>query len=93
MQDIILRAFTDGDDAISLLAGHPELPGIDLGIDPMIILRMTEEDQVMNGHHAFDSRFPNPKGQFPGQPMEEVYPIPLEVVNDPFTAPKCCLDP
>ena len=41
-----------------------EFPGIDLRVEPVIELRMAQEDQVVDGHHALDVRLADAEGQF-----------------------------
>ena len=54
-QDIATGALADGDDVVRLIDGATELPGIDLRIEPRIELRVAQEDEVVDGHHAADA--------------------------------------
>ena len=62
--DVALRALADGDDMVGLANGLTELPGIDLRVYPVIKLRMTQEDEVVDGDDATDATLADAPWEF-----------------------------
>ena len=72
---------------VGLLDGLQELPGIDLRVYPMIVFRMAQEDQVVDGHHAADVRLADAEGQLTAQPVIDLYLVPLQVLYHTLGSP------
>ena len=49
MHDVALRALADGDDMIGFTQRATELPLIETGVDSLIVFRMAQENQVVDG--------------------------------------------
>ena len=60
--DVALRTFADGDDMVSLAEGMTELPGVDLRVNPVIVLWVAQENQVVDGDDALDATLANADG-------------------------------
>ena len=55
VEDVATGTLADGDDMGGLTHRATELPGIDLTVDEMVVLGMTEEDQVVDGDDTGDA--------------------------------------
>ena len=69
---------------IGLADGLTELPGIDLRVDPVVELRMAQEDQVVDGHHTLDTALSDADGQFARESVKHLDTVALQVAHDPF---------
>ena len=87
LDDVLLRALTDGDDMVGLLERLTELPGVNLRVDLVVELRQSEEDQVVDGHHTLDAALADADGQFAREPVEELHAVALQVLHDAVAAP------
>ena len=77
---------------VCLLDGPTELPRIDLRIDPRIELRMSQEDQVVDGHHTLDPTLPDAPGQLSAQPVIYLHLVFLQVSHDADVSPQRFLE-
>ena len=74
---------------VGLLQRLTELPGINLCVCPMVELGVTQEDEVVDGHHATDATLPYAYRQLPRQPMIELHTIMAQVLYHARHAPPC----
>ena len=72
---------------VGLLDGLLELPCIDLRVEPVVELRMAQEDQVVDGYHAADIRLADAKGQFAAQSVIDLHTIVKQVFDNAFGPP------
>ncbi len=79
LHDVALGTLADGNDVVGLADGLPELPCIDLRVNPMVELGVAEEDEVMDGDNALDAAAPDAHGQLTGKTMKELYAIALQL--------------
>ena len=73
---------------IGLTDGLTELPGINLRVDPVVELGMTQEDQVVDRDDALDAALTDADGEFAGESVKHLDTIALQVAYDAFRAPE-----
>ena len=88
LHDVALGTLAHRHNAVGLATSIPELVIIDDAIQPVIILRITQENQVMNGHHAAYSRAVNPHGQLIAQAVVQLHPVLQQTAFDKEGAPQ-----
>ena len=89
LHDVALGTLADGNDVVGLLQRLTELPGINLRVRPMVELGMTQEDKVVDGHHAADATLPDAYRQLTRQPMIELHTIMSQVLYHARHTPPC----
>ena len=72
LHDVALGTLADGNDVVGLADGLPELPCIDLRVNPMVELGVAEEDEVVDGDHTGDAALTDADGQFAGKAVVEL---------------------
>ena len=77
---------------VCLPHGVMELPGVDLHVDGLVVLRVAQEDQVVDGHHTADAVFTQSDGQFAGESVIEFYTVALEGFHHPARTPERLAD-
>ena len=73
---------------IGLADGLAELPGIDLRVEPVVILGMTQENEVVDGDYALDAALTDTDGQFARETMEHFHAVAPQLGNNPPRAPE-----
>ena len=86
--DVALCTFADGDDVVGLAKRLTELPGIDLRVEPVVVLRMTQEDEVVYGHHTLDAALADANGKLAGESVVELNTVAKEILHDTVSAPE-----
>ena len=86
--DVTFRTFADGDDMVGLLDSLTEFPGIYFCVEPVVVFRMAEKNQVVDGDDALDATLADANGQFSRQSVVDLNAIALQVVDDAPCAPK-----
>ena len=84
---ITLSTLTDGDNMISLTDGLPELPGIDLCINPVVELRIAQEDKVMDSNHTADAALMNAPREFSREAMVQLHSVLLQILHNTMGTP------
>ena len=88
MDDVALGTLADGDDAVGIAAGPAELIGIDPPVDGLVIARVAEEDEVVDGDDRLDATCPpDVEGQFAREAMVEGHAVGFQPVCDTPHAP------
>ena len=85
--DVAFRTLADGDDMIGFFQRATEFPGIDLGIQPVVELRVAQEDEVVDGHDTADAALADTHGQFAGETMIDLDAVFLQILDDARAAP------
>ena len=88
VEDVAPGALADGDDVVGLTHGLAELPGVDLRVEPVVVLGMTQEDEVVDGDDAADAGGSEAEGQLAGEAVEELYAVAQQVGRDVLGAPE-----
>ena len=88
MEDVALGALADGDDVVGLTDGLAELPGVDLRVEPVVVLGVAQEDEVVDGDHALYTALGDAYGQLARETVEELDAVVKEVADDPLAAPE-----
>ena len=88
LKDVPPCTFADGNDMVCLAYSLTELPGVDLRINPVVVFGMTEEDKVVDGHHALDARLADAPWQLARETMIKLNSIALQVADDPTSSPQ-----
>ena len=73
---------------IGLADGLAELPGIDLRVEPVVILGMTQENEVVDGDYALDAALTDTDGQFARETVVDLYTVTPEVVDNTIGTPE-----
>lgn len=81
-------AFADDDDAVGFFQGLTELPLVDLRVYPVVVFRMTQKDEVVDGDNAFDTTLTESDGQFARETVVDLYTVTPEVFDDTVGAPE-----
>ena len=87
--DVTLRTFADGDDMVGLAESTTELPGVDLRVNPVIVFRVAQENQVVDGDDALNATLADTDRKFARESVIELYAIMLKVVYNAMSAPEC----
>lgn len=82
LYDVAPGTFADGNDVVGLADSLAELPGVDLGVEPVIVFGVPQEDKVVDGHHAPDAALPDAYGQFAGEAVIEHDAVALQILDD-----------
>ena len=88
MYDIALRALAHGDDTVGTKAGGAELPMVDPAVDARIVVRETQEDEVVDGDHALDAFRAQSPGQLTRESVEEPHLLTRRSADDAPLAPQ-----
>ena len=91
LDDIALGALADGDDAVGFATGLTKLVGVDLGIEPMVVFGMAQEDEVVDGDDGGDGCLTDASGQLSRESVEEADAVATEVADDAVHAPEVAL--
>ena len=87
-QDVAFCTFADGDDMVGLKYCLTEFPSIYFRVEPVVVFRMTEKDQVVDSDDALDAALADTDGQFSSQSVVDLNTIALQVADDAPCAPK-----
>ena len=87
LDDVATGTFADGNDMGGLAQGASELPCVELYVDGIVKLGMTQENKIVDGNHAGDAALTDAKGKFARQTMIELDAIALKIGNDTLGAP------
>ena len=87
MHDVALRALADGDDMIGLTQRATELPLIEPGVDSLIVFRVAQENQVVDGDDGTYAGIAQTLGQFTREAVEQLHAIALQVFYDATRTP------
>ena len=61
-QDVAFCTFADGDDMVGLKYCLTEFPSIYFRVEPVVVFRMTEKDQVVDSDDALDATLADADG-------------------------------
>ena len=86
-QNVTAGTLADSNNGVGLAESLPKLPLINLRVQPMVVFRVAQEDEVVNGDHATDAGTPQPHGQLARQPVIDGDAVGLQVVYDAARAP------
>ena len=86
--DVTFRTFADGDDMVGFPNSLTEFPGIYFRVEPVVVFRMAEKNQVVDSDDALDAALADTDGQFSRQSVIDLNTIALQVADDAPCAPK-----
>ena len=87
MEDVALGTLADGDDMVGLAHRLTELPGVDLRVEPVVVLGMAQEDEVVDGDHTSDATAGDAHGQLARETVVEFDTVAAQAPEDAVAAP------
>ena len=82
VENVATGTLADGNDVVGLAERLTEFTGIDAGVEPAVVLRVAQEDKVVDGDHGADSRPPDAYGQFARETVEQLHAVAQQVAAD-----------
>ena len=88
LEDVLAGALADGDDVVGLTEGMAELPLVETGVEPVVVLGVAQEDEVVDGDDAADAGTTETHGELAGEAVVDVDTVADEVADDVARTPQ-----
>ena len=79
---VALGTFADSHNLVGFTTSIAKLPTIYHHVDRLVVFRMAQEYQVVNGNHALYSSLMYAHRQFASKTMIDIYMVAFQVVDD-----------
>ena len=90
-QDVFFRLLTNCNDKIRFATSALEFTGVELCINPVVILGMGKKDKIVDGNHSPNSSFTYTVREFARKSMKKLYAVALQIFHDAFGSPQIFL--
>ncbi len=87
MEDVALGALADGDNMVGFAHRLTKLPGVDLCVEPVVVLGVAQEDEVVDGDHALYTALGDAYGQLAREAVVEFNAVTAQAAEDAMAAP------